>query len=68
MEGRIVRLIRVNRILILWARMSLWLEPNFLLDFAPIIDTIYKASLCSIVLVCTPCNPPMTAHKGHFSW
>lgn len=51
MEGRIVRLIRVNRILILWVRMSLWLVANFLLDFAPIIDTIYKASLYSIVLV-----------------
>lgn len=51
MEGRIVRLIRVNCILILCARTSLWLVPNFLLNFAPVIDPIDKASLYSIVLV-----------------
>lgn len=51
MERRIVRLIRVNRILILWAHISLWIVPNFLLPFAPIIDTIYKVSLYSIIFV-----------------
>ena len=51
MEGRIVRLIRVNRILILWARMSLWLVPNFLFHLAPVIDPIDKASFYGIIFV-----------------